>query len=213
MGQLPLKLSVPEQYSLSYFVPHSGISEAIEVFERCAYDLMKDRSLFRLVFLYGPIGAGKTHLLKGYLKKAAEQGIPEELLQPFNLDELKDLEGVRRFIDAVESARSNGGLIAVEGEVLPSGEGDLDPHVRSRLLSGYSVRVRYPMETELHPLLLSILERRNLRIPEHSLQYLLRWLPANPLSLTRIIQAVDELALGERRRISPELFRDVIRGS
>ncbi len=213
MPQLSLNLSVADPFSLQFFVPHSGVSEAIEVLEQSLNDLCADDKAFRILFLYGASGTGKSHLLQGYLEKAKALGIAPQKLHIFRTGDLNSDDEVRAFIDCVERARSKGGLVGIEGAALPSEGGALEPHVRSRLLSGYSVRVCYPQEVELRPLVLALLERRSLRLPEHSIEHLMRWLPANPLSFERIIRSIDELSLGEQRRISRGVLAEVLKGS
>jgi len=204
ISQIPLKLEVFEPHSLRYLVPHSGVADALPIFERCLADLENDSNVFRSIFLYGPQGSGKTHLTRGYQELALTRGI--QSVSVFDTDLLVTPETVRSFIDATEQARNSGGLIIAEGRELPTERGDLTPHITSRLLAGYSVRIGYPMEEELKPLLLSILERRSLRLPEHSVQHLLKLLPTNPLSMERIIRAIDELALSEQRKVGRGLI-------
>jgi chromosomal replication initiation ATPase DnaA len=208
--QLLLRLELDNPLSQLFFVPHSGVSEAMSVFERSVEDLLgEDPRCFRLIFLYGAKGTGKSHLISAYREKLEQAGYGK--VSTFSLEKLCDAQSVRAFIDRVETGRIEGGFVIVEGESLPADQDDLTPHVRSRLLSGYAVRIGYPSEEELKPLLLSILERKNLRLPDHSLKALLRILPANPLSMERIVAAVDELALTERKKVNRGVIAEALR--
>lgn len=211
MTQLTFHLAPVEPYSLSYFVPHSGVTEAYELLEHAIAEVSEGG--FRLVFLYGSSGTGKTHLLYGFRKRAEEQGIDPERICVCSLEQLlkNKSESIGEFVKTYDRLKSEGGLILVEARDIFHPTDDLDKHLSSRLLAGYSVKVGYPREEELRPLLLSLLERKNLKLTDYSLNYLLRWLPLDPLSLDRILTAINDLSLSNSRKVGQGLIREVLR--
>lgn len=198
--QLSLSLATPEPYSSSYFVPHSGMSDAIEVLDKVIEDLEEDPSIYRSVFVYGEAGSGKTHLLTIFKKKL-------ELLNRevalFDCDKLTTADSVGIFVDTVEKLKLTGGVALIEGSSLAVCEvEDLAPHVNSRVLGGYAVKLSQPQESELKPLILALLERRGLRFSDYSIGQLIRTLPAMTTTFNSIIQAIDEVSLREKQRIT-----------
>lgn len=200
--QLSLELPPADPYSLFYFVPHHGVSEAVALFEQAVDDLVKDPTAFRTIFIYGPSGSGKTHLVEGFALAAVSQGVSQEHLCQIDLDNqgeadtrcVDDNRWVAQFIARFEERKSCGGLVLISSRTAP-GEVTDNPHLTSRFLSGSVLRVYYPSEEELRPLLLSLLERRNLKLSEKSLHYLLRRLPIDPLSFDAIFARINELSL------------------
>jgi DnaA family protein len=212
-----MQLSIPfprqDEYSDAYFVPHSGMADALEVLEKIRTDWSAGESVFRSFFVYGELGTGKSHLLAVCRERLEKQGAQVSL---FDADSLVTPERVRSFIDAVEQSKVNGGIILIEGRELNSPlecSEELKPHVKSRILGGYTVRVTNPPETELKPLVMALLEKRGLRFSDYSVDQLIRNLPRSALSFARIIEAIDEFSLSERRRINNGVIQAVLRSS
>lgn len=198
--QLSLSLATPEPYSSSYFVPHSGMADAIEVLDKVLEDVSQDVKIYRSVFVYGAPGSGKTHLLTIYLKRLEALNRNVEL---FDCDKLTTAETVSAFVSSVEQLKLSGGVALIEGSSLAVCEiEDLAPHVNSRVLGGYAIKISQPQENELKPLILAILERRGLRFSDYSIEQLIRNLPAQTTTFNNIIQAIDEVSLREKQRIT-----------
>ena len=70
MRQLALNLRPTNPYDLQYFVPHSGVFAAWELLDRAIKEVLNNKTQFRLIYLYGPAGSGKTHLLLGFTQLA-----------------------------------------------------------------------------------------------------------------------------------------------
>lgn len=210
MKQLKFQLTPREPFSLRYFVAHSGTAEAVSVLEQSVADVAEHSGQFHCVFVYGPAGSGKTHLLNGFYFRAIEGGIEKSRLSIFSLsDVLGGDDKISEFVSRYEELKRSGGLLFVEGPELNNPE--INPHVRSRLFSGYVVRICYPQEEELRPLLMSLVERKNLRLSEYSINYLLRWLPLSPLAFDKILSAVDEILSPGTRRGGHAAVTEVIK--
>ena len=225
MKQLTIPLPPPTPYSLRYFVPHSGVADAYQHLERCIADVLGASVAFHIVVLYGARGTGKTHLIRGFSEKAAACGgeNPEpgavtqgdSRIAAFDLRELvrgdsEDESRVAAFVSQYEQRKREGGLVLVEAAALPSAPGEMNPHLKSRLFAGSQVGLSYPREDELRPLLLSLCERKNLKLNAQSVDYLLRRIPLNPLSFDNILSAVSDFSLSEGRPAGRGLIQEVV---
>lgn len=208
--QLSLSLETPEPYSLTYFVPHTGMADAYEVLEKVIDDASSDPKIYRSVFVYGDSGTGKTHLLSIFQKKLEDLNVT---VSTFLCRNLVTADAVSKFVDTVEQSKLNGGVVLIEGKSLTLCEsGDLAPHVNSRVLGGYAVKVSQPLENELKPLVLALLERRGLRFTEYSIEQLIRNLPAQTTTFNNIIRAIDEVSLREKQRITRGVISKTLKG-
>lgn len=202
MKQLFFKLQPANPYALDYLVPHTGIVDAASRLEQVVEEANANQEKFYFVYLYGAKGSGKTHLTKAYFSliercSLYDISLPEELSESF----------VASFVSDYETKRTHGGLIIFAASELP-GAISSNPHLSSRLQNAELLTLRYPQESELRTLISSILERRNLNISEYSLAYLLKRLPANPLSFDHIFARIDELSLSQNKPAGLGLIRE-----
>lgn len=210
ISQLALALRPAEPYALSYFVTHSGVVDAVSYLERLIEEAVADHTAFHLVYLYGPRGAGKRHLVEGYYRAATSRAYPEDRCLRFCFDSLAlPDDAVAGFVAAYERCRSAGGVILAAGESHPS-ELSENPHLTSRLLSGNLFALCYPREEELRPILVSLMERRNLRLSERSLDFLLRRLPLDPLSFDTIFDRISELCYQQGKGAGFKAVRTIL---
>ncbi|MCB0323389.1 MAG: hypothetical protein KDD69_07435 [Bdellovibrionales bacterium] len=200
-SQLNFDLQPAQPFSLSYFVPHSGVVQAYTLLENTVERLAADQDGFNAIYLYGPSGSGKRHLAFGFQERAAAKGIPNDAFRIVLLPKDPALvtdDFVREVIGSFEQCRARGGLFLAVGEHAPKAISS-NPHLTSRLLSGSVTRLQYPQEEELRPLLASLSERRNLRLSQRSLDYLVRRIPSDPLSFDRIFDKISQISLAEGR--------------
>ncbi len=219
-AQLNFDLKPQSPHSLRYFVVHTGASEAVQTIQLALKSVAENPSTFKLVLLHGATGSGKTHLLEGAAEEGIAIGIPAEKISVIDVRELRSLEtgkieasALASFIDRYEQLRASGGLLLLEANDVPTAANGWDPHLWSRLVAGYIVRLGYPREDELRPLLSSLVERKNLKLSENSLNYLLKWLPADPLSFDRILSAINDLSFSSKRSAGQRLIQEVVRES
>jgi len=219
-AQLNFDLKPQSPFSLRYFVVHTGASEAVQTLRLAIDSVAANPSTFKLVLVHGAKGAGKSHLLQGFAEEALELGISPEKITVIDVQELSspdsgqiEASALAAFIDRYEQLRSDGGLLLLEASDVPEAANGWDPHLWSRLVAGYVVRLGYPREEELRPLLGSLVERKNLKLSEYSMNYLLRWLPADPLSFDRIVSAINDLSFSSKRAAGQRLIQEVLRDS
>jgi chromosomal replication initiation ATPase DnaA len=207
--QLAMRLSNPKQYSSYYFVPHSGVSEALAALSEALDQWTAHQSGCHAAFLLAGSGLGKTHLLS-MLRERAEQrrSDPRRLVlfdDPLSRPEVDEDAVARSFIDAYERLRREGGVLVFAARECPS-----NPHILSRLAAAVPLTLGFPQEHELRPLILSLAERRNLRLSEKNIEYLLDRLPAHPLSLSAILARIDELSLARGKQAGRDILRTAL---
>ena len=192
--QLALKLTHQSPHSLEYFIPHSGVVEAVSAMREAVKTVVKYPTRSCMVYLFGAEGTGKTHLLRGFEFEARGRGIPSERLL-FCDNWLADTEHLAEvtaaFVSNYQRIKSTGGIIAVASRYAPQAA-TRDPHVLSRAISGLVAELRYPRTEELRPLLISLLERENLRLKERSLNALFNMIPANPSACEKIFSQLSD---------------------
>lgn len=201
MKQLFFKLQPENPYALEYLVSHTGIVDATSRLAEVVEEANVNRQKFYFLYIFGAKGSGKTHIAKAYSSLSEccslyDISLAAELNESF----------VASFVSDYETKRTHGGLIIFSASELP-GAISTNPHLSSRLQSAELLTLGYPQESELRTLINSILERRNLNISEYSLGYLLKRLPANPLSFEDIFARIDELSLSQSKPAGLGLIR------
>lgn len=214
-----LSLGHSDPLSLNYFVCHSGVAEAFSVLDRFVDDVREDPSSSRIAFLWGPEGSGKTHLARGFAGRAIESGIEHAKLDCCEWDENSagsggEWQSVDRgpaeFISRFETIKRTGGLFFVTSRNSPD-RASKDPHIQSRLLSGAVLKLSFPRDDELRPVLVSLLARHNLRLSDSTLNYLLERLPANPLCFDSVFAKISDLSYAERKPVGMRMLRQTLR--
>ncbi len=213
--QLGFELQPQQPHDLSYFIPHSGVVEAVGLFELALDAIRADAKTFRAIYVFGPKGSGKRHLCAGYRTRARDVGMDVDLFDFAQLaaqftgeGELSDAV-VERFVSTYERLRAKGGLLISFASIDPGSLTD-NPHLRSRLFAGASAQLHYPREEELRPLLSSLSERHNLRLSERTMAYLEKRIPLDPLSFEDIFDKVNRISLGEGKPASMSVVRQVL---
>ncbi len=191
----PLKVSSP--YSYRYFVPHSGVAEAYHHLQGLLKSVyLGGSNAFSMTYIHGPAASGKQHLREGFREQLLELGVDPARYCLAGLPESE--AGEAEFVANYERIRTVGGLVLVTGLQSPESV-PLSPHTRSRLLAGSVFRVAMPHDSELRPVVQSLLERHNLRLSDYSVDFLIRRLPRDLLSFDQIFDKIDELSLPNRR--------------
>lgn len=210
-SQLGLPLVPREPQSLDYLVPHLGIVEAVESLEAAVEAVSNSPGEFRSLYLHGPAGCGKTHVAQAYVAEAKRRGVAEQQLRVFDWEQNSlDDDDLRVLISEYERLKREGGLLLLVSRAAPDLLSGND-HALSRLRAGQVIKLGYPTEEELTPLLRSLSERKNLNLSDRNLEYLVRRLPLNPLSFEAIFASIDEFSLAQGKPARLGVIRAAVR--
>jgi DnaA family protein len=186
-----------------------------------------------IVYLWGPPGGGKTHLLQAACQQCAESGghpaylplaevgsLDPGLLEGLGESPLVCIDDVQAIAGngAWESAlfylynevRAAGGRLAAAGDAAPSalhiGLADL----RSRLGWGPVFHLQPLAEEERIAALQFRAARRGLDLPLEVATYLLRRAPRDAHSLFALLERLDEGSLAAQRRLTIPFVREFL---
>lgn len=225
MRQLILELLPETSPRLDNFVAGSN-GEALTGLAAWLAEDNRESSLF----IWGDIGSGKTHLLRGCatdcpaasysdakLDPALENLLACDLLaadtRPFllavdNVEALNDAGQVALF-NCFNRLRAAGGRLLTTGTRAPLYL-DLREDLRTRLGSGLVYRLSTLSDAEKIDALSTQASARGLRLPSDALDYLLAHAPRDMRSLTALLTALDRYSLEHKRPITMPLLRDVL---
>ncbi|MBM08368.1 MAG: DNA replication protein [Magnetovibrio sp.] len=174
-----------------------------------------------VIAIYGPPGAGKTHLGVIFIEKTHAR-IPD-LSNPTRWIEKPEgpwlIDDFEKFIDRVgEEALLHffNSVIEAQGKMLligrhpPSKWNLLLPDLRSRLLAVISVEISSPDDTLLAAVLVKLLKDRQLNVNTEVIMYLLARMERSFTAAGNLVDILDNLALSERRAITIPLVKRVL---
>lgn len=191
MRQLLLDLPKGADFSAAAWQPTSGTTQA--------YNALLNSDIGCLG-IYGPEGAGKTHLLVMASQKNANLLV---------VDELETLDPAAQEL-LFHEFNSRKGQHIVLASRKPVAQLSLLPDLKSRLLTGIHIEVSLPTETELRTLLSTWATTRQLTLPEAVVNYLLTRAERNPKNLLTLVTMLDDLSLEEKRAITVPLAKRVL---
>lgn len=227
MRQLPLGVQLEVSSRFETF--HAGRNLAA-VAELCALRRQPGQPA---LWLCGPPGCGKTHLLQATCVRVSEAGgtaaylplargadIGPALLGGFEqldavlLDDLDRAAGddawERELFKLYNELQEQGGRLIVSAQRPPARSGFRLPDLASRL-GAASVHVLRPLpEEEQAEALLARAAARGLEIPPETLSYLLHRAPRDFGTLCRLLDEMDDASLASRRRLTVPLAREVL---
>lgn len=184
------------------------------------------------LYLYGPVGTGKTHLLQAACRRASERGLTaiylpldQPSLAPPVLDDLERAECVA--LDNIQAVAGDQDweealfglynrlrdarrrlLVSASrpAAVLPLSRPDL----RSRLGWGPGYRLRPLADDDCESFLFQAARRRGLRLGREAARYILRRCPRDPGYLAALLERLDRAALSRKRRPTLPLIRELL---
>lgn len=220
--QLPLSLRAPPDQRLDAFLGQPVVRDAVRA---AARGESRD-----WLFLAGPAGSGKSHLLLAACAEAASAGrraaylplpafagrLGEALAQQegFDLVCLDGLDAIAGHAADEEAlfhfhnrARAGGGVVLYAARGNPAALGIALPDLVTRL--GQCVRLTLePLdEAGRRAVLRERAARRGLELDDAVLDYLLRRVDRDLASLTRLLDTLDRASLAAQRRITIPFLR------
>lgn len=224
MSQLPLELRLKPHTSFDSFVVGRN-SVAVTHLESIARDHRADS-----VWLYGPPGAGRTHLLAASCRASSEAGERPMYLSlraaddPSALKGLEDLDLIS--IDDVEYVAGKpeweaalfevfndrlqrGGLITASSAA-PRDAGFQLADLVSRASAAAIYRLEYLADDDMVEAVLVHASMRGLEIESAVANYLIERFSRDMRTLTECLDRIDRHSLATQRRITIPLLREII---
>ncbi len=223
MRQLALGVQLRVSYCFDSF--HPGANAAAIADMRAAGSAA--------VWLHGPAGCGKTHLLQAacaeathlgltaaYLPLAGEMSLAPEMLGGLeNLDRvlLDDIGAVlgqpeweRALFRLYNDLAEHGGRLLLADRLPPAGLQVGLADLASRLAAAATWRLQLLAEAEQGEALVLRAARRGLELPAETLQYLQRRAPRDFAALCALLDELDLEALAAQRRLTVPFVRQVL---
>jgi len=225
--QLPLGLRLPDTARLDNFVPGLN-AEALAAVRQCVTGPGATT-----LFLTGPAGSGKTHLLQAACHAVQVQGaqaayVPlaeRAVLSPALLEGLEDYALVALDdVDAVAGdaaweetlfhlfnrLREAGGRLLAAARARPAQAGLRLPDLRSRLAWGTLYALQLPDDATRLRILTQRTRDRGLVLSDDVGRFLLHRCPRDLPALLALLDRLDRAALTAQRRLSIPFVREVL---
>lgn len=165
------------------------------------------------VYLYGPKGAGVTHLLRSLVP---EQSLQVPLFDPqvslYTVDDVDDLDpGWCMQLLALQNAvRNTPGTHLVCGGKQPAHQLGLPEVVRSRLGWGLSYAIEPLSEEDRMAELARQAQIRGIEMTPEMQHWMAVSLPRDMRTLTRVLKEADYLGLIKKRKVTLPLLREAV---
>jgi DnaA family protein len=224
MAQLPLPLSVGRHYRFENFVL-GGNAEAVTCLQSRSADPEP-----ATIWLSGPEGSGKTHLLQAatacashgamYVPLRAAGSSGPQVLEGLDtlaflaLDDMDAVAGDHHWeltmFDLFNRIRSAGGQLLFAARNPPAHSGIALPDLASRVASAVVYRLR-PLDDEQT---LEALQRharsRGLELPDPAARYLLTRISRDMAAICRWLDELDTASLAAQRKLTVPFIRDAL---
>jgi len=200
MQQLLLELARPPLPTLENFSPGRN-NAALKILREALADGE------RFVFLWGPGGSGKTHLLRAFSEAAAAAN--REAVVVDDVARLGEAEQVALF-DLCNRLRSSKGALAASAAVPPA-QLALRPDLRSRLASGIVLQLRPLSDADKAAALSAHAAGRGMRVDRDLIAYLLAHFDRDMGTQIALLDALDRHSLQRKRPITLPLLKEALR--
>ena len=161
----------------------------------------------RFVFLWGPGGSGKTHLLRAFSEAAAAAGV--EAVAADDVGRLGEAEQIALF-DRCNRLRASGGALAAAAEVPPA-QLALRPDLRSRLASGIALQLHPLSDAEKAAALSARATERGMTLDRELIAYLLSHFDRDMGTQIAMLDALDRYSLQRKRAVTLPLVKEALR--
>lgn len=212
MQQLLLDVFTPPRPTLTNFLVGQNGQLVHELQQLATLE-----SLSPFMYVYGPAGCGKSHLLRGV---ADEMGVnvvaggnrfvfkpSEQALVIDNIEQLTPYSQVQLFNAFNSSLADNKpGKIILASE-FPPAELKLRDDLRTRIEAGLCLRVHPLSDQEKHEALQSMAKSRGLQLSEEVIEYALRYFQRDMGSLMAVMDGLDRFSLEQQKPVSVNLLR------
>lgn len=203
MKQLLLDIQPPARPSLDNFVVGRN-AEALHHLQLATAGSAEAR----FIYLWGPAGSGKSHLLQACADLARTHGLPLTTVDDVHM--LPDDAQIALF-NAYNQLRDNpgAGALIVAGDAVPT---------RMGLRDDLATRLSWGLVYQLHPLsdeekaeaLRTHAAERGMRLPDEVVDYCLRHLRRDLPTLMATLAALDEWSLTAQKPVTVPMLRKLL---
>lgn len=214
MNQLLLDITPDWWPTFDNFVA-GGNGELLSVLHQA----LSGESTERCIYIWGPDGSGKSHLLQACVSAAQNahqdaiyaQGIVPELAEMAAVDDVELLDDAAQIelFNLYNRIRDTGGMLLVSGRQSPQHLA-LRPDLRTRLGWGLVYQVQGLSDEEKAQALTRHARERGFMLAPEITQYLLRHGRRDLPSLLAVLDALDEHSLRLHRAPSVPLLKEVM---
>jgi len=221
MQQLLLHLSEPPVQTLENFAPGSNV-EVLAVLHTWLAGALEERC----VYLWGPHGCGKSHLLGAAARASQRSGRAllcasardlEAVEQAARLPAVIAVDDVEQLTAGAQATlfrlfqrlREDGARVLAAGDAAPAGLA-LRDDVRTRLGAGLVFQLRLLSDEQKAEALTSRANGRGFMLADELVDYLLRHGRRDLPSLMAVVDALDEYSLQTKRPVTLPLLREVL---
>jgi len=161
----------------------------------------------RFVFLWGPRGSGKTHLLRAFSAAGATAGF--EVAAADDVARLGEPAQLALF-DLCNRLRASGGALAASGEAPPP-QLALRPDLRSRLASGIVLQLHPLSDADKAAALAAHAARLGMAPDRELIAYLLSHFDRDMGTQIAMLDALDRFSLQRKRPVTLPLLKEALR--
>ena len=224
MRQLPLSVRLRDRASFESFLPGPNQDALTQV------KALAEQQRAGLVWLCGPEGSGKTHLLQALCARggSAAAYVPLSQLESYGAAALGDWQGARWLcLDELAAAvgrpdweralfalyrdcEERGASLLMAARESPAQLPFVLPDLASRCAAGHRLALQSLDEQQQCAALRLRAQLRGFDLPEETAHYLQRRLPRDMSSLFALLDELDAAALAAQRRLTVPFIRGVL---
>jgi len=201
LKQLLLDIQPAPLPTLGNFVPGRN-QEALHSLQLAA----TGKAEIRFVYLWGPAGSGKSHLLHACADLARQHDI--KLAIADDVQKLSDDEQIALF-NTYNQLRESGGALIASGEGAPMQMG-LRDDLATRLSWGLVYQLHVLSDEEKAQALKAHAAERGMKLPDEVVDYCLRYLRRDLPSLMATLDALDKWSLTAKRPVTLPLLLQLL---
>lgn len=225
--QLPLAIAPRDDATFANFLPLPATEPLLHALQAQAGDDGEP-----IIYLYGPDGSGKSHLLQACCHAAAGAAVylplaelrahtAEEVLQGVGqlgrvcIDDIHVVQGdalwEMALFNLYNTARANGCRLVVAANAAPRALAVKLADLRSRLSWGIVYQLQQGSDADKAAILRFRAQRRGLVLPEAVAAYIVSRAPRAMEPLLQLLDVLDAASLSQQRALTVPFVKEILR--